>query len=467
LRELSSVSAWRHRNWLDLLRLDRTVALQAVKIGVASALSWLVAHWAFGSPAPIYAPLTAAFVGLVTVQASVRDGIQRVIGVVVGIGVATFLVDVFGLHAWSIGIVVGLGYLVGKVLRLVPGAAAQIPVTGLLLLALGTASHPEERVLETLVGAAVAVLVNLVIIPPNHVGAARTAVRILADQVVDTLSDMAAGIAEPWTPAQAASWLRAARDGGGTSAKAQAAVDEAGQSLRLHPRRGDWEDVQAAVQHTARTLGVVEVQVRVIARTLRDTAENVGNASGDDRIGDGDAADDEAAGAASDETAGAAADEAAGAAADEAAGAATDEAAGAADSGARAGTVGGTAGAGARAAGTAVAGARGGGGDDGGRKGGVAGQPPMPMAADTLVSTAGAIDAFATGMLPTSGSGAAASLGTARAAIDAARARIAQINDDLGDLVAANLPRGIYLGTLVVETSRILDELDQGLTIGR
>lgn len=394
LRELSSVSAWRRRNWLDLLGLNRTIGLQAVKIGVASALSWLVAHWAFGSPAPIYAPLTAAFVGLVTLQASIKDGIQRVIGVVVGIGVATFLVDVFGLHAWSIGIVVGLGFLTGKILRLVPGAAAQIPVTGLLLLALGTASHPAERVLETLVGAAVAVIVNFVMVPPNHVGAARTAVRTLADQVVDTLSEMAAGIGEPWTLEQATAWLRTARDRGGLSAAAQAAVDQAGQSLRLHPRKGDWQDVQAAVRRAGRTLGVVEVQVRVIARTLRDTAENL-RAGGTGWPGGADTAGDGAP----------------------------------LDTGA---------------------------GDD-------SGQPPLPMAADMLTSTAGAVDAFATGLLPTSGSGAAASLGTARAAIDAARARIAQINEDLGDLVAANLPRGIYLGTLVVETGRILDELENGL----
>ena len=390
LRELSSVSAWRRRSWLDLLGLNRTIGVQAVKIGVASALSWLVAHWAFGSPAPIYAPLTAAFVGLVTLQASIKDGVQRVIGVVVGIAVATFLVDVFGLHAWSIGIVVGLGFLAGKMLRLVPGAAAQIPVTGLLLLALGTASHPLDRVLETLVGAAVAVAVNFLVVPPNHVGAARTAVRTLADQVVDTLSEMAAGIAEPWTLEQAAGWLRTARDRGGVSAAAQTAVDQAGQSLRLHPRRGDWTHVQAAVRRSVRTLGVVEVQTRVIARTLRDTAENLSGVGG---VGD-----------------------------------------------------------------TAEARSESGGSDRSGD------QPPLPMASDMLTSTAGAIDAFASGMLPTSKSGAAASLGTARMAIDAARVRIAQINDDLGDLVAANLPRGIYLGTLVVETGRILDELDHGLS---
>jgi hypothetical protein len=47
--------------------------------------------------------------------------------------------------------------------------------------------------------------------------------------------------------------------------------------------------------------------------------------------------------------------------------------------------------------------------------------------------------------------------------VDAARARIEEINADLADLMAANLPRGVYLGTLVVETGRILDELDAGL----
>jgi hypothetical protein len=98
------------------------------------------------------------------------------------------------------------------------------------------------------------------------------------------------------------------------------------------------------------------------------------------------------------------------------------------------------------------------GGGDGDR-----GQPPLPMAADMLTSTAGAIEAFAAGLLPTGGAAAGASLGTARAAVDAARARIEEINADLADLMAANLPRGVYLGTLVVETGRILDELDAGL----
>ena len=53
--------------------------------------------------------------------------------------------------------------------------------------------------------------------------------------------------------------------------------------------------------------------------------------------------------------------------------------------------------------------------------------------------------------------------GPARRAVGIARDRIEAINADLGDMLAANLSRGVFLGTLVVETGRILDELCAGL----
>lgn len=375
LRELSPLVVWRDRGWLGLLGLNRQLLVQAIKIGVSASLSWLLCQWLFGSPAPIYAPITASFVALATLRASVKDGAQRVIGVLVGLVVATFLADLFGLHAWSIGIIVVVGFLTGKVLRLTPGAAAQIPVTGLLLLALGNASHPVTRLLDTLVGALVAVLVNFLILPPNHVGSARDAVRGLADLLVDAVSEMADGISTTWSEGQATRWLRAARASSPVAAAAGTVVDQAADSLGLHPGRSHWQNVLQSTQRAFQTLAIVEVQVRVIGRTLRDTAT----------IGDPHE------------------------------------------------------------------------------------QPPMPMASDLLTSTAGAIDAFAEGLL---GDGAddadtdadrAARLAGARAALGQARVRITEINADLQDLVAANLSRGIHLGTLVVETERILDQLESGL----
>lgn len=53
--------------------------------------------------------------------------------------------------------------------------------------------------------------------------------------------------------------------------------------------------------------------------------------------------------------------------------------------------------------------------------------------------------------------------GVARDAIDPARERIRQISEDIRDMVAAHLDRALYLGTLVLETGRILDELATGL----
>jgi uncharacterized membrane protein YccC len=369
LREITPLVDWRDRGWFGLFGVNRDLLVQALKIGVSAALSWLIAQRLFDTAAPIYAPITASFVALATLRASVRDAVQRVIGVLVGIVVATFLADLFGLHAWSIGIIVTVGFLTGKALRLTPGAAAQIPVTGLLLLALGSASHPAVRLLDTLVGAVVAVLVNFLILPPNHVGAARSSVRSLADRLVDAISEMAGGVAESWTADQATRWLRSARASAPVSAAAGSAVDQAADSLGLHPGRSHWVDVLDATQQAFRTLSIVEVQVRVIGRTLRDTATSIGD-PGD--------------------------------------------------------------------------------------------QPPLPMASDMLTSTAGVIDAFAEGLLG-EGADGSARLGGARAALIRARTCIEQINADLADLVAANLSRGIYLGTLVVETERILDQLEAGL----
>ncbi len=87
-------------------------------------------------------------------------------------------------------------------------------------------------------------------------------------------------------------------------------------------------------------------------------------------------------------------------------------------------------------------------------------QLPMPRAAELLRTTAGAVDAFGHALLDDPEDEAAGTLAAARAELAQARTQIADIRGDLQDLIDANLARGLYLGTLVVETERILDELD-------
>jgi hypothetical protein len=347
------------------------VLVQAAKIAVSAGLSWALAQWITGSASPIWAPVTASLIAVLTVRASIWDAAQKVLAVIVGLLVAIWLGGLVGLHAWSISVIVAVGFLAGKVLRLPPGAAAQIPISALFVLALGSDLVP-ERFLDTLIGAATAVLVNLAIAPPNHIHAAAKSITELADDVVAGVADMAAGIAQPWTVDQAVGYLDAAREHRGAATVAAADVRQAEQSLQLRPGRAAWAPALNRLQHATDTLLVVEVQVRVIARTLRDTAENVPPLDGH--------------------------------------------------------------------------------------------QPPMPMAAGLLRATANAIEAFTHSVVATGRDARPRVLGgPARRAIALARSRVAGINADLADLMSANLPRGIHLGALVVETTRILDELESGL----
>ena len=100
-------------------------------------LSWALAAWLLSSPSPIWAPITASLIALLTVRASIRDAVEKIVAVLIGIAVAIWLGGLIGLHAWSIAVIVAVGFLVGKVLRLNGGAAAQIPINGLFVLGPG------------------------------------------------------------------------------------------------------------------------------------------------------------------------------------------------------------------------------------------------------------------------------------------------------------------------------------------
>lgn len=361
----------RGRSIGELLDIDRGVIVQAIKVAVSAGLSWALALWWLDSPAPIWAPLTASLIALLTVQASIRDAAEKVLGVVVGIVVAIWLGGLIGLHAWSIAVIVGLGFLVGKVMRLGPGAAAQIPINGLFVLALGS-SQIEQRFLDTLIGATVAVLVNFVVVPPNHVAAATRSVAALADGVVDVLTTLAEGIARPWPSRNALQWLLNARSLGRLSAAAESEVSRADQSLSLHPTRSSWTAAMVRLRQANETLQVIELQNRTIARTVRDISGKFTEQDGR--------------------------------------------------------------------------------------------QVAMPMASAMLLATADAIEAFAHTVLRAERDASTeVSGGPAHRAIDIARSRIDTINEDLADMLAANLNRGVFLGALVIETGRMLDELEAGL----
>ena len=243
-------------SWLGL------PALQAAKTAVAAGISWFIAANVMGNRIPVFAPLAALLTVQVTVWDSVARGLQRVLGVVVGVLVAYGFARLAGINAWSIALVIFVSLLAGRALRLGQQGSIQVPVSALLVLVLGatTGGYALDRVLDTVVGAATGILVNLVIVPPTQLKSARREVSAFAGALATLLRGVAQSIVLPG--ADMAAHLQQARRLSDDTKAASLAVERSEAATRLNPAgRRDRPAVQI-LQSAVKTLTLVERAAR-------------------------------------------------------------------------------------------------------------------------------------------------------------------------------------------------------------
>lgn len=156
------------------------------KAGIAAAIAWEVAKWT-GSLYPFFAPLAAILCVQVTVEDSVMKGYQRVAGIIIGVIIAYFFVKYAGVHSWSIGLMIIMGLGIATLLKMPASAVSQAGVSALLVLTVGTGaddfSYGIHRILETIIGAAIAVIINMLILPPDFTEQAITSVSKAAKEL--------------------------------------------------------------------------------------------------------------------------------------------------------------------------------------------------------------------------------------------------------------------------------------------
>ena len=110
---------------------------------------------------PVIAALTALLVVEVTLFDIVTSGVQRVVSVVAGVMLAVWFSSFVEITWWSLGILVAASIMIGQILRLGPHLV-EVPISAMLVLGVGGAEGPaSDRIVETLIGAAVGVAVNL------------------------------------------------------------------------------------------------------------------------------------------------------------------------------------------------------------------------------------------------------------------------------------------------------------------
>jgi uncharacterized membrane protein YgaE (UPF0421/DUF939 family) len=165
--DLSQLSdqAWERGRLSVRARLERLHA-RAWMIGqcaVAAGLAWVIATEVFGHEMAFFAP-TAAVIALGT---SYGQRLRRVaevgIGVMVGIGIADLFVQVFGRGAWQVTVVVAVAMAAAVLLDAGVILTSQAAVQAIVVTTLLPLSGLMDRVIDALIGCAVALLAASVV----------------------------------------------------------------------------------------------------------------------------------------------------------------------------------------------------------------------------------------------------------------------------------------------------------------
>jgi hypothetical protein len=252
----------------DLVR--HPPGLRTAKTVVAAVLSFVVADALHTSPSPVLAPLTALLVVQLTMSETVAHGRERVVSVVAGVLLAVLFAGVTGLTWWSLGLVVAVSLVAGRLLRLGPHRL-EVAISAMLVLAVGGAeSAALGRVAETLIGAAVGVLVNLLIAPPVYGRPASAAVAGLAERLAGFTRDLATALRGEWSRQQALDRLEEARSLNRDVAQADRLLARAEESARLNPRGRPVRAAEPRLRGALTALEHVQVGLRSVTRALLD-----------------------------------------------------------------------------------------------------------------------------------------------------------------------------------------------------
>ncbi|MEU7023623.1 aromatic acid exporter family protein [Streptomyces sp. NPDC046203] len=264
--------ASRHARLVARLRRD-PFTVQTVRSTAAATLSYVVALWLSSEPAPLTAPLTALLVVQVTLYSTLTTSLRRVNSVVVGVLIAIAFSVIVGLSWWSLALIILASLVVGRVVR-VEEFVPEVAISAMLVLGVTQVAHTAwDRVLETLIGAAVGLLFNLVLAPPVWVDTAGESIEELARRTRRLLLDVADEFSETTPVERAAARLHEARRLDDDVAGVDAALRTAEDSLRLNPRVKEGLLHRVVLRTGLDTLEICAVVVRVLARTVTDLAK--------------------------------------------------------------------------------------------------------------------------------------------------------------------------------------------------
>jgi uncharacterized membrane protein YgaE (UPF0421/DUF939 family) len=249
------------------------VVVQTLRSTAAATLAYAAALWLTSEPAPLTAPLTALLVVQVTLYSTLTTGIRRVNSVIAGVLIASGFSVLVGLSWWSLGLIILASLIVGQMVR-VSEFVPEVAISAMLVLGVTrVADTAWDRVLETLIGAVVGLLFNVVFVPPVWVDTAGESIEDLARRMRRLLLTIGEELHTPTSVESAAARLHEARRLDNDVADVDAALRQAEDSLRLNPRVREGLLNRVVLRTGLDTLEICAVVLRVLARTMTDLAK--------------------------------------------------------------------------------------------------------------------------------------------------------------------------------------------------
>ncbi|PPA83149.1 FUSC family protein [Brevibacillus laterosporus] len=181
----------RSMNWCARFGLTFHVC----KTVLASGLSLLIASLLFGNHFAYFAPLAAVLTMQLTIADTLEKGIYRVIGIIGGVISSIIILPHFenGILGLVLVLLVGMG--TATALRLNPQIISQIGVSSVMVMTFQQMQgYSTGRILETIIGALVAVFIQMVIRPENYVPTVQRKHAESCKQLAHTLAIMATAL---------------------------------------------------------------------------------------------------------------------------------------------------------------------------------------------------------------------------------------------------------------------------------
>ncbi|MEU7281692.1 aromatic acid exporter family protein [Streptomyces sp. NPDC045431] len=215
---------------------ERDKAVQSLKAAGAAILAWAVAGWWWQAPLALMAPWTAVALVQSTVYRSLRTGLQQVVLIAAGTVLAAAAVGLTGNTMAAMALALPATVLLGNYGRF-GDQGLYASTTALFVLVYGSWSGTDilHRLLETLLGAAIGIAVNALILPPVHLRDAHHALCRLPGDSAGLLRAMADEMRSGHDRSQAVEWHRRARRLTGRLAALRDARTWTRESYRLNP----------------------------------------------------------------------------------------------------------------------------------------------------------------------------------------------------------------------------------------